>query len=200
MTPHERYEQLWRELALCDQVGFDYAFCVEHHFRPDESWMSSARPRAGHQPGLFPSVRSRLCGAKIADAGIHQLLARTLRRQAAILVPRRRLSHSIRRACGAAASTAASAALDDEPRSANARILRAQRHLSGLFPGLSARRRGAAVPSVFGGLESRRLAAKAEHCLQHGVLCGRERCPGARDRRVPGKPRVRRILVAAEAR
>jgi alkanesulfonate monooxygenase SsuD/methylene tetrahydromethanopterin reductase-like flavin-dependent oxidoreductase (luciferase family) len=41
MTPHERYEQLWRELALCDEVGFDYAFCVEHHFRPDESWMSS---------------------------------------------------------------------------------------------------------------------------------------------------------------
>ena len=41
MTPHHRYEQLWRELALCDEIGFDYAFCVEHHFRPDESWMSS---------------------------------------------------------------------------------------------------------------------------------------------------------------
>ena len=41
MTPHERYEQEWRELALCDQTGFDYAFCVEHHFRPDESLMSS---------------------------------------------------------------------------------------------------------------------------------------------------------------
>jgi alkanesulfonate monooxygenase SsuD/methylene tetrahydromethanopterin reductase-like flavin-dependent oxidoreductase (luciferase family) len=41
MTPHERYEQLWRELQLCDELGFDYAFCVEHHFRPDESWMSS---------------------------------------------------------------------------------------------------------------------------------------------------------------
>jgi alkanesulfonate monooxygenase SsuD/methylene tetrahydromethanopterin reductase-like flavin-dependent oxidoreductase (luciferase family) len=41
MTPHERYEELWRELALCDETGFDYAFCVEHHFRPDESWMSS---------------------------------------------------------------------------------------------------------------------------------------------------------------
>ena len=41
MTPHERYEQLWRELALCDETGFDHAFCVEHHFRPDESWMSS---------------------------------------------------------------------------------------------------------------------------------------------------------------
>ena len=41
MTPHQRYEQLWRELALCDELGFDYGFCVEHHFRPDESWMSS---------------------------------------------------------------------------------------------------------------------------------------------------------------
>ena len=41
MTPHQRYEQLWRELELCDEVGFDHAFCVEHHFRPDESWMSA---------------------------------------------------------------------------------------------------------------------------------------------------------------
>ncbi len=41
MTPHERYEELWRELQLCDALGFDQSFCVEHHFRPDESWMSS---------------------------------------------------------------------------------------------------------------------------------------------------------------
>ena len=41
MTPHRRYEELWRELELCDELGFDYSFCVEHHFRPDESWMSS---------------------------------------------------------------------------------------------------------------------------------------------------------------
>jgi alkanesulfonate monooxygenase SsuD/methylene tetrahydromethanopterin reductase-like flavin-dependent oxidoreductase (luciferase family) len=41
MTSHQRYEQLWRELQLCDELGFDYGFCVEHHFRPDESWMSS---------------------------------------------------------------------------------------------------------------------------------------------------------------
>lgn len=41
MTPHQRYEQLWRELQLCDELGYDYGFCVEHHFRPDESWMSS---------------------------------------------------------------------------------------------------------------------------------------------------------------
>ncbi len=41
MTPHQRYEELWRELVLCDALGFDYSFCVEHHFRPDESWISS---------------------------------------------------------------------------------------------------------------------------------------------------------------
>jgi len=41
MSPHQRYEQLWRELQLCDELGFDHSFCVEHHFRPDESWMSA---------------------------------------------------------------------------------------------------------------------------------------------------------------
>lgn len=41
MTPQSRYEQLWRELELADQLGFDYAFAVEHHFTPKESWMSS---------------------------------------------------------------------------------------------------------------------------------------------------------------
>ncbi len=40
-TPHQRYEELWRELKLCDELGYDYGFCVEHHFRPDESWISS---------------------------------------------------------------------------------------------------------------------------------------------------------------
>lgn len=33
MTPHQRYEQLWRELQLCDVLDYDYyGFCVEHHF------------------------------------------------------------------------------------------------------------------------------------------------------------------------
>ena len=41
MTPHDRYEQLWRELELCDVLGFVYGFCVEHHFTPHESWMSA---------------------------------------------------------------------------------------------------------------------------------------------------------------
>jgi alkanesulfonate monooxygenase SsuD/methylene tetrahydromethanopterin reductase-like flavin-dependent oxidoreductase (luciferase family) len=39
MTAAQRYAQLWRELALCDELGFDYGFCVEHHFNPRESWM-----------------------------------------------------------------------------------------------------------------------------------------------------------------
>ncbi|NQV55875.1 MAG: LLM class flavin-dependent oxidoreductase [Rhodospirillales bacterium] len=41
MSAGNRYDQLWRELELCDRLGFEYGFCVEHHFRPDESWMSS---------------------------------------------------------------------------------------------------------------------------------------------------------------
>ena len=41
MSPHQRYEELWRELALCDDLGYDFAFCVEHHFQPHESWMSA---------------------------------------------------------------------------------------------------------------------------------------------------------------
>ena len=41
LTPHQRYEELWRELELCDELDFDYSFCVEHHFRPDESLISS---------------------------------------------------------------------------------------------------------------------------------------------------------------
>ena len=41
MTAAARYDQLWRELALADQSGFDFGFCVEHHFNPNESWMPS---------------------------------------------------------------------------------------------------------------------------------------------------------------
>jgi alkanesulfonate monooxygenase SsuD/methylene tetrahydromethanopterin reductase-like flavin-dependent oxidoreductase (luciferase family) len=41
MTAAQRYEQLWRELALCDELGFDFGFAVEHHFSPQESWMPS---------------------------------------------------------------------------------------------------------------------------------------------------------------
>jgi alkanesulfonate monooxygenase SsuD/methylene tetrahydromethanopterin reductase-like flavin-dependent oxidoreductase (luciferase family) len=41
MTAAERYEQLWRELAVSDEIGFDSCFAVEHHFNPNESWMPS---------------------------------------------------------------------------------------------------------------------------------------------------------------
>jgi alkanesulfonate monooxygenase SsuD/methylene tetrahydromethanopterin reductase-like flavin-dependent oxidoreductase (luciferase family) len=41
MNAAARYEQLWRELAACDELGFDFGFCVEHHFNPNESWMPS---------------------------------------------------------------------------------------------------------------------------------------------------------------
>lgn len=41
MTPLARYEQLWRELQVADELGYDYGFSVEHHFCPKESLMSS---------------------------------------------------------------------------------------------------------------------------------------------------------------
>ena len=41
MEPAERYDQLWKELKLSDDLGFDYGFAVEHHFLPHESWMTS---------------------------------------------------------------------------------------------------------------------------------------------------------------
>jgi hypothetical protein len=34
MAPAQRYEQLWRELALAEECRFDFGFCVEHHFNP----------------------------------------------------------------------------------------------------------------------------------------------------------------------
>jgi alkanesulfonate monooxygenase SsuD/methylene tetrahydromethanopterin reductase-like flavin-dependent oxidoreductase (luciferase family) len=37
MTPAARYAQLWRELALCDDAGFDAAYTIEHHDLPAES-------------------------------------------------------------------------------------------------------------------------------------------------------------------
>ena len=48
MTPHERYELLWRELELADKLKFDYGFSVEHHFSPQESWISA--------PSLFTAA------------------------------------------------------------------------------------------------------------------------------------------------
>ena len=39
--PGARYDELLRELELCDPRGFDYCFAVEQQFSPDESSMSS---------------------------------------------------------------------------------------------------------------------------------------------------------------
>ena len=71
MTPHQRYEELWRELQLCDELDYDYAFCVEHHFRPNENWVSSpsvyivgaaAHPEDPHRiDGLRRAAVSPLC-------------------------------------------------------------------------------------------------------------------------------------------
>src|SRR2546423_12366500 len=59
MTPAQRYAQLWRELALADEFGFDYAFAVEHHFSPHESWMPSP---AGFCAGAAACTRRlRVC-------------------------------------------------------------------------------------------------------------------------------------------
>lgn len=41
MSAAQRYEQLWQELELADELGYDYGFCVEHHFCPTESLMPS---------------------------------------------------------------------------------------------------------------------------------------------------------------
>jgi alkanesulfonate monooxygenase SsuD/methylene tetrahydromethanopterin reductase-like flavin-dependent oxidoreductase (luciferase family) len=41
VTVRGRYDQLWREVEAADRLGFDYAFSVEHHCTPEESWMPS---------------------------------------------------------------------------------------------------------------------------------------------------------------
>jgi alkanesulfonate monooxygenase SsuD/methylene tetrahydromethanopterin reductase-like flavin-dependent oxidoreductase (luciferase family) len=41
MTPAQRYDELWREVRLADELGFDSVMSVEHHFTPQESLMPS---------------------------------------------------------------------------------------------------------------------------------------------------------------
>jgi alkanesulfonate monooxygenase SsuD/methylene tetrahydromethanopterin reductase-like flavin-dependent oxidoreductase (luciferase family) len=41
MTPAQRFAELWDEVETAEESGFDYAFSVEHHFTPQESWMPS---------------------------------------------------------------------------------------------------------------------------------------------------------------
>src|SRR5205085_12421352 len=100
--------------------------------RPDGAW-----PRAGDPSGLLPPVRARLQLAQIAHAGVRRLPTRRLRRTAALLVPWHGIPYRERRACRAAIAEAASTVVDDEPRSEDTRILREERHQSGLLTGLS---------------------------------------------------------------
>jgi alkanesulfonate monooxygenase SsuD/methylene tetrahydromethanopterin reductase-like flavin-dependent oxidoreductase (luciferase family) len=41
LTVGRRYERLWQEIEAADRLGFDYAFSVDHHCTPHESWMPS---------------------------------------------------------------------------------------------------------------------------------------------------------------
>jgi alkanesulfonate monooxygenase SsuD/methylene tetrahydromethanopterin reductase-like flavin-dependent oxidoreductase (luciferase family) len=43
LSPAQRYAELWRELELCDALGFDYGFAVEHHVSLQDS-MSPSPP------------------------------------------------------------------------------------------------------------------------------------------------------------
>ena len=62
---------------------------------------------------------------------------------------------------------------------------------SRLLSGLSARRRGAALSQVSGQTGKRAgRPREAEHRLQHGLLCRRDRPEGARHRAVPREPRL----------
>ncbi len=238
MTPHQRYEELWRELQLCDGLGYDYAFCVEHHFRPDESWISSpsvyivgaaARTRKirvgsmGYIVPLYHPLRlaeeialvDQMIGGRMELGLVPGINADyfkpfgfdyNLRKSPTLeFVEYLRAAYGETQpfsfhgevhntdsaaARGAAGAKAASAALDDEPRSADARILRAARNQPGIFSGLSARRCGAALSQVSCGLGSRRSPAAAEDRLLHHRLCRRIRPEGARRRVGAGRARL----------
>lgn len=41
ITPAQRYEELWNQVEVADRIGLEYAFSVEHHCTPQESWMTS---------------------------------------------------------------------------------------------------------------------------------------------------------------
>ena len=88
MTAAQRYEQLWRELTTCDELGFDFGFTVEHHFNPNESWMPSpsiyctgaaARTRKmRHGPMGFVVSALRSFANRRGCRGLRQRTERTL--------------------------------------------------------------------------------------------------------------------------
>ena len=65
----ERYEQLWRELELCDELGFDYGFASVHHLShlrpPAAAYCTAAAARTrrmrigpmGYTPALHDPLR-----------------------------------------------------------------------------------------------------------------------------------------------
>jgi alkanesulfonate monooxygenase SsuD/methylene tetrahydromethanopterin reductase-like flavin-dependent oxidoreductase (luciferase family) len=75
MTSFERHEQLWRELALCDQLDFDYAFVVEHHFNSAESWMPSPAIYCMGAGARTRKLRPELMGYAMFDSVHHAALA-----------------------------------------------------------------------------------------------------------------------------
>ena len=246
MTPHQRYEQLWRELAALRRSRFRlFVLCRaslppgrkldilaeplcgrrrrahqthahwadglhraalpsaaagggDRHRRPDVGRAHGARTGARHQPRLLQAVRLRLQFPQVADAGIRRLSARGLRRDAAVLISRRQSQHRQCRNLRAADAAPASAALDDEPRSADAGVLRHERHQSRLFPDLPARRRRAALSRLSRQLAEGRLAAQTQYRLLHHHLCRRERREGARRRAQARFARLRRLPAAAQ--
>jgi alkanesulfonate monooxygenase SsuD/methylene tetrahydromethanopterin reductase-like flavin-dependent oxidoreductase (luciferase family) len=80
MSAADRYELLMQEIELCDELGFDYTFCVEHHFTPHESLISS--------PSLFTAaVAQRTKRIRLGPMGYVAPLYQPLRlvEEAAIL-------------------------------------------------------------------------------------------------------------------
>ena len=248
MTPHRRYEQLWRELQLCDETGFDYSFCVEHHFRPDESWMSSPslyavgagartkRLRIGPMGYIVPlyhplrlaeeiALVDQMLGGRMELGLVPGINADYFRPfgldYGARKSPTLEFVDYLRAAFGETqpfsfrgkafhtegAELAVMPAQRPHPplwmmssRSADAGILRPGRDQSGLLSGLPARRGGTALSQVSARLEAHGPAAKAEHRLQLGLLCRRNRPEGARYRAVACEPRLRGLFAAGEVR
>ena len=80
----------------------------------------------GINAGLFPSVRARLCSRKSPTLEFVDYLRAAFGEKQPFSFHGENSTPKIRGTFGAAGAAAASAALDDEPRSANARILRAR--------------------------------------------------------------------------
>ena len=238
MTPHQRYEQLWRELAGLRRARLRLFVLRRASFPARRKLDVVAEPLCGRRRRAHQAAAHRADGlyrAALSSAAAcrgdrhrrsdarrpHGAWARA-RHQSDYFRPfgldyGQRKSPTLefvdylRAAFGDAqpfsfhgqdfhtdnarisvppAAAPASAAVDDEPRSADARILRQERHQSRLFSGLSARRRRAALPQISRRLEGGRPRAKAEHRLLHGGLCRRDRRQGDRDGAVSREPRL----------